>query len=158
MLLLEEESIPLCWLLERDDEPEAGRAGCGVIAAPESRVSSASWAGGPSIVASSSMTCPQDGQADSPPVSAVEQAGQRGTRHCTRAWASLWPAQPGFGLWALGFGPSSLARACPRSRTLEPRNLRTEPVEPRNQNLSNPRTYRTLRDCQCYTSVCFVDV
>ena len=119
MLLLEEESIPLCWLLERDDELEAGRGGGGVLAAPDSRVSSTSWDAGPSIVASSSMTCPQDGQADSPPVSAVEQAGQRGTRHCTRAWASLWPAPLGFGLiWndlcqiqnhssALGLPPSA---------------------------------------------------
>src|SRR5436190_20831992 len=112
-MLLEDDSIPLCWLLERE-ELEAGRGGCGVMAAPDSRVSSTSWDGGPSIVASSSMTCPQDGQADSPPVSAVEQAGQRGTRHCTRAWASLWAEPPGFGLWAVGFGPERrLAGACP---------------------------------------------
>src|SRR6478672_9267102 len=138
MLLLDEESIPLCWLLERDDETEAGRAGCGVIAAPESRVSSASWAGCPSIVSSSSMTCPQDGQPDSPPVSALEQAGQRGTRHCTRAGASLWPRSQalGFGRWALGLRHR---QSTPRSRTFELRNLRTEPIEPSNlSNLSNP--------------------
>ena len=139
MLLLEEESIPLCWLLERDDELEAGRGGGGVLAAPDSRVSSTSWDGGPSIVASSSMTCPQDGQADSPPVSAVEQAGQRGTRHCTRAWASLWPTPLGFGLWAVVLGlrhqPEHVPGAHPWNRgTCEP-------------NLSNPgtRTCRTDR-------------
>ena len=148
MLLLEEESIPLCWLLEREDEPEAGRGGCGVMAAPDSRVSSTSWDGGPSIVASSLSACRQDGQADSPPVSGVEQAGQRGTRHCTRAWASLWPAQSGFGLWALealGLRYCQSTSPAPNLGIEEPANRTYRTPEPRNENLSNPSNSRTRR-------------
>ena len=161
MLLLEEESIPLCWLLERDDELEAGRG----------RWRRAGGSGQPRLI----YILGRGAQhrrviVDDVPAGRAGRlaARQRGGAGGAAGHAALY-AGLGFALaraarlWALGrrLGPSPPAGAGPRRPTLEPRNLRTAPVEPRNQNLSNPsnpRTCRTLRDCQCYTSVCFVDV